>query len=223
MQQAIDAFFHLDECPVVRQVADRTRDRGVDRVFLGDVVPRIGLRLLHAERDFLLVLVNAKHDDVDFVANLDQLRRMIHPLGPGHFGNVDEPFDAVFELHESTVGHHVDDLALDLVADRVLGFDTVPWARRELFQAQRDLFPLTIDVEDFDFDLVLDLNHVRRMTDPAPAHVGDVEQTVDAAQVNERTEVGDILDDALAGIPLDQVGKQRFLGNRSFVFDELPA
>ena len=32
------------------------------------------------------------------------------------------------------------------------------------------------------------------------AHVGDVQQAVDAAQVDERAEVGDVLDDALADL-----------------------
>ena len=36
------------------------------------------------------------------------------------------------------------------------------------------------------------------MVDAAPAHVGDVQQAVDAAQVDERAELGDVLDDALA-------------------------
>ena len=39
-----------------------------------------------------------------------------------------------------------------------------------------------------------------RVVDAAPAHVGDVQQAVDAAQVDERAEVGDVLDDALADL-----------------------
>ena len=35
------------------------------------------------------------------------------------------------------------------------------------------------------------------MVDAAPGHVGDVQQAVDAAEVDERTVVGDVLDDAL--------------------------
>ena len=38
----------------------------------------------------------------------------------------------------------------------------------------------------------------RRMVDAAPAHVGDVQQAVDAAEVDERAELGDVLDHALA-------------------------
>ena len=39
--------------------------------------------------------------------------------------------------------------------------------------------------------------HFRRMLDAAPGEVGDVQQAVDAAQVDERAVVGDVLDDAL--------------------------
>ena len=38
------------------------------------------------------------------------------------------------------------------------------------------------------------------MADAAPAHVGDVEQAVNAVQVNERAEIGDVLDRALADV-----------------------
>ena len=44
-----------------------------------------------------------------------------------------------------------------------------------------------------------------RMRDAAPRHVGDVEQAVDAAEVDECTEVGDVLDDALPHLILLQL------------------
>jgi len=37
--------------------------------------------------------------------------------------------------------------------------------------------------------------------DPAPAHVGDVKEAVHAVEIDERAEIGDILDDALADLP----------------------
>jgi hypothetical protein len=36
------------------------------------------------------------------------------------------------------------------------------------------------------------------MADAFPTHVGDVQQTIDTAEVDERAEVGDVLDDTLA-------------------------
>ena len=50
--------------------------------------------------------------------------------------------------------------------------------------------------EDLDGDLVADLEDLVRVVDAAPAHVGDVEQAVDAAEVDERAVLGDVLDDA---------------------------
>ena len=35
------------------------------------------------------------------------------------------------------------------------------------------------------------------MVDPAPGHVGDVQQTIDAAEVDEATVVSDVLDDTI--------------------------
>jgi len=46
------------------------------------------------------------------------------------------------------------------------------------------------------------------MIDPSPAHVGDVQQAVDAAEINERTELGDVLDDALAALADFELGQE---------------
>ena len=69
-----------------------------------------------------------------------------------------------------------------------------------LLEPQGDLLAILVDVQDHDLDLVVDLEHVAGVIDPAPAHVGDVQQAVDAAQVHERAEVGDVLDRALADL-----------------------
>src|SRR6185369_70744 len=51
-------------------------------------------------------------------------------------------------------------------------------------------------------DLVVDLEQLGGMPDAAPRHVGDMQQTVDAAQIDERAVVGDVLDDALEDLAL---------------------
>ena len=79
------------------------------RVAVGHLVPGVLLGLLHAQRDFLLVLVDVQHDDFDLVVDLHQFAGMADALGPGHFADVDQAFDALFELDERAVAHHVDD------------------------------------------------------------------------------------------------------------------
>src|SRR3954469_7967054 len=198
VQQAVDPFLDLDERAVVRQIANAAFHQRADWVAVGDLVPRVRLRLLHAERDLLLVLVDIEDLNLDLLVDVHELAGMVDPLRPRHLADVHQPFDAVFELYERTVAHHVDHGALHHGADRVLRDDLVPWARALLLQAQGDLFLLVVDVQDHDFDLVVDLHHLGGVIDAAPAHVGDVQEAIDAAQVDERAEVGDVLHHALA-------------------------
>ena len=128
VQQAVDALLDLDEGPVVGEVADRALDHRARRVLAGDLVPRVGLGLLHAQGDFLLLLVDAQDDDLDLVADLHQLAGVVDALGPAHLGDVDQALDALLELDEGAVAHDVDDLAHDAGADRVLVGDVLPRA-----------------------------------------------------------------------------------------------
>ena len=220
VQQPIDTLFEFDERTVVGEVANRAADRRTGWVLGGDLVPRIRLRLLHAERDFLLVLVDAEHNHIDLITGIDEFGRMIDALGPRHLADMNQSLNAVFQLHEGTVRHHIDHFATNLRADRVLGLDVVPRAGVLLLQAERDLFLVAIDVQDHHLEFLVDLDHLGRMADATPAHVGDVQQAVDAAQVHERTEVGDVLDDALAKLAFDQFRQQGLLHLFALDFDE---
>ena len=64
----------------------------------------------------------------------------------------------------------------------------------ELLGAERDALGLAVELEDDDVDLVADLHEVGRVVDAAPGHVGDVEEAVEAAEVDERAVVGQVLD-----------------------------
>ena len=50
--------------------------------------------------------------------------------------------------------------------------------------------------------MVANLEELRRVGDPAPRHVRDVQQPVDSAEVDERTVLGEVLDDALDHLSL---------------------
>src|SRR6185312_12448126 len=101
--------------------------------------------------------------------------------------------------------------------------DVLPRVALELLEAERDALARPIDVEDFDLELRADLHELGRMRDAAPRHVGDVEQAVDAAQVDERTEVGDVLDDAFADLILLQLLHQLLALARTLVLEDDPA
>ena len=104
-----------------------------------------------------------------------------------------------------------------------LASTALPGAGALLLQAQGDLFLLAIDVQDHHFDFLVDADHLRRMADAAPAHVGDVQQAVDAAQVDERAELGDVLDHALAELADFERGEQLGFLLGPFGLDQGPA
>ena len=212
MQQAVDPLFDLDEGAVIGQVADLALDRAADRVPFGHAVPRVLLGLLHAQRDLWLLLVDAQHDDLDLVPDLHQFAGVTDPLRPGHLADVHQALDALLQLDEGPVAHHVDHGTLDPAADRVLLVAPVPGAGLLLLQAEGDLLLLAVDVQNHDLDFLVDRDHFGRVPDAAPAHVRDVQQAVDPAQIDKRAELGDVLDHALANLAFFQFLQQLLRG-----------
>src|SRR5512146_2688957 len=142
VNQPVDARLDFDERAEAREVADLAGDARADRVLERQHHPRILLRLLHAERDLLLVRVNLEHDGLDRLADAHQLRRVTNVASPAHLADVHEAFDARLELDERTVVRDRDDLAGDTRADRVLRRDVLPRIRLELLEAERDALTL---------------------------------------------------------------------------------
>ncbi len=117
---------------------------------------------------------------------------------------MDQAFDARLQLDERTVLGDVRDAARQLRADRVLGAGAIPRIALELLHAERDALRVLVDADDLHLHGVADRDHLRRMIDALVRQVGDVQQAVDAAQVNERTVIGDVLDDAVDDLTLGQ-------------------
>ena len=143
-------------------------------------------------------------------------------LGPGHFRNVDQAFDARLDFHECTVIGDVRDLAGNLGAERILRADGVPRIRLELLHAERDTMGFLVDADDLHLDRLADGEQFRRMVDAAPGHVGDMQQAVDAAQIHERTVIGDVLDGTVNDLAFFEVlhdfrtlFRTRFFKNRT--------
>ena len=178
---------------------------GADRMAAREGFPRIFERLLEAERDAALGRIDLEHHHVDFLGGRQDLAGMHVLLGPRHFRNVDEAFDARLQLDERAVVGDVGDRAGDLLADRELGADVVPRIALELLHAERDAVGFLVDADDLHLDRLADVEDFGRMVDAAPCHVGDVQQAVDAAEVDERTVVGDVLDDAFDNLAFFEV------------------
>src|SRR3546814_6895200 len=86
----------------------------------------------------------------DLVANLHDLGRIDVLVGPVHFRNVDQAFDARFDLDERAVIGDVGDLAEQTGAFRITTFDVAPRIGAELLEAERHAATLAVVLENLD-------------------------------------------------------------------------
>ena len=95
---------------------------------------------------------------------------------------------------------------LKLGADRIFGGDVFPRIGLELLHAEADALRLGIDADDLHLHRVADIHDLARMGDASPGHVGDMQQAVDAAEIDEGAIVGDVLDHAVDDLALFEPG-----------------
>ncbi len=208
MDHAVDVAGQAHEEAELGDVPDLALDLGAARELDRELVPRIFLGLLEAERDAPLLRIHVEDHDVHFLARRNDLARMHVLLGPAHLGHMDQAFDARLQLDEGAVVGDVGHAAGEACADRVLEFHVVPRIRLELLHAEGDTLGLRVEAHDLDLDGLADLEGLGGMVDPAPRDVRDVEQAVDTAEIDERAVVGDVLDHALEHLAFLEVRDQ---------------
>src|SRR6185437_5950838 len=176
-----------------------------DRELLDEDLPGIAHGLLEAERDAALDGIDFKHLHFDFLRSRDDLARMHVLLGPRHLGDVDQAFDARLELDERAVVGDVGDAVVEASIQRILPLDALPRIVQQLLHAERDAVRLVVDLDDLDLHRLADGQHLGRVVDAPPGDVSDVQQPIDAAEIDERTVIGDVLDHAVDHLSLFEV------------------
>ena len=176
-----------------------------DRELLDEDFPGIAHGLLETERNAALDRIDFENLHLDFLRRRDDLARMHVLLGPRHFRDVDQAFDARLKLHERTVVGDVGDAAGKARIERIFRLDALPRIVEQLLHAERDTVGLVVDLDDLDLDRLADGQHLGRMVDATPRDIGDVQQAIDAAEVDERTVIGDVLDDTVDHLTLFEV------------------
>src|SRR5580700_10809877 len=187
MDHAVDVALEPEEQAELGLVLDLALDHRTDRELLDENFPGIAHGLLEAERNPALDRIDFENLHFDFLRGRDDLAGMHVLLGPRHLRDVDQAFDARLELDERTVVGDVGDAAGKARVERILRLDALPRIVQQLLHAERDTVGLVVDLDDLDLHRLADGEHFGRVIDPAPGDIGDVKQTVDAAEIHERT------------------------------------
>ena len=115
MKQGINAWLQLDKCAKVCHAGNLAGDHGSDCVLLGRIIPRVRIRELAGQRDLTALAVDVLDHDLDLLANLEDLLRVLN-MAPGHLGNMEKSICAA-QIDERAKICHILDNALDTVAD----------------------------------------------------------------------------------------------------------
>src|SRR5690606_24995641 len=197
VNQTVDAAVQTNEDTEIGDRLDGAGDLVALVELAREVFPWVRLALLDAQGDTTTLFVDVQNHDFHFVADLYDFRRVDVLVGPVHFGNVHQTFDTLFQLGEAAVVGEAGAAGHDAGVFRVTGLDGNPWVFAQLLQTQGDAVALAVELQHLDVDLVANVDDLGRMLDALPGHVGDVQQAVHAAQVDECAVVGEVLDDTL--------------------------
>jgi hypothetical protein len=105
-------------------------------------------------------------------------------------------------------------------AGRVLLLGVRPGILADLLEAQRDALGLGVELQHLDAHVVADLEHLRGVRDAAPRHVRDVQEAVDAAEIDEGAVLGEVLDDTLDDLAFLQLLERLLLHLGALLLEE---
>ena len=118
---------------------------------------------------------------------------------------MDQAFDPRFEFDKRTIFGDVGDGTGELRANRIFRHGGIPRIAFELLHAEADALRVLVDADDLHLDGVTDIDDFARVIDALVADVGDMQQAIDAAQIDERTIIGDVLDDAFDDLAFGEI------------------
>src|SRR5271169_2050749 len=123
MYQAFDARLDFDKCAEIHEPGNRTSHPLACFVFFRDGIPRMRLKLLHADRDATLVRIDLDDPGFDLLTGGKHVRWLVHTM-PGNFADVKQRVCAS-DIDEGAVIREAAHLALHGIAFLEFGETTL--------------------------------------------------------------------------------------------------
>lgn len=106
-------------------------------------------------------------------------------FAPVHVSNMGEPFNAGFQFDKCTVFGHACYYAANLAANWVPAACSLPWIALQLLHSEPEALHLMVNLKNLDADHIADFDNLTRMLEPLVTQIGDVQQAIEAAKVDE--------------------------------------
>src|SRR5712691_5493335 len=193
-QVAFDVARQVDHRPLRDDRLDGALDELALFVARDEIVERVALELLDAERDPLALDVDRQHLRLGLLALLEIPHRLLAGLRPGEVRKMHQTvYSSGQPDKDAEIGDRLD-RAADFVAFLEVDSELFPRVRLALLHPERDAAPFLVDFEDHDLDLVAERDHLGRMhVLVGPVHLGHVHQSLDALlDLDESAVVGEI-------------------------------
>ena len=123
-------------------------------------------------------------------------------------------------LNECTVVGDNNNLTLYVVTNLEVSIQSIPGMWGELLQTEGDATLLVVEVEDYNIDLLVELNYLVRIVYAAPRQVCDVDESVNTTEVNEYTVRSDVLNGTLKNLTLLKTADDLLLLSLELLLDE---
>merc|ERR1712072_461629 len=158
VNQTVDTTIQTDKDTEVSDGLDLTGDLVAFNKLSTEGFPWVHGALLDTQRNTTTFFVDIQNHHFHFVAQLDNFAWVDVLVGPVHFRNVYQTFNTFFQLSETAVVSRVGHACLNTGTFWVASVDAHPWIVAQLLQTQRNAVTLTVELQDFNVDLVTNSN-----------------------------------------------------------------
>ena len=136
---------------------------------------------------------------------------------------MNQAFNTLFDFNKGTVIFNADNFTSNLGADRVVFGGVGPGIFFELFDAQGNPLPFGVVFDNLNINGLADIDALTRMVDPAPGDIGNMEESVKAAKIDESTIIGDVFNDTFNGSPFLEFFQELLFHALANLFQNYPA
>ena len=110
---------------------------------------------------------------------------------------MDQTVNTGDHFSEGTEGHELNDADVGNIADVIGSHENIPGILGLVLDAETDLALFSVEGNDIDIEMIANGNDLRGMLNAAPAQLGNMNHTVNTADVDEHTVGGHGLDNAV--------------------------